>query len=74
MTLAGRAGVRAPRIPLREHLKGLQTVLDEAAADHLAHRQEHQCRVGTCEVGAQLAARVAEAQGQLGMTRFLNED
>jgi hypothetical protein len=61
--------------PLRVVLRNMQAGLDQAAADHLAHRQAHGCREGSgCEEGRELASQVAGAQGQLGMTRFLNED
>jgi hypothetical protein len=62
-------------LSLRSHLRELQTALDEAAAEHFAHRQACHCREGSgCTEGRQLSAVVAERQWQLGMTRFLNED
>jgi hypothetical protein len=67
----------APSHPqsLRSVLRGLQAALDDAAAAHFAHRREHGCREGSgCEAGRLLSERVAEAQGQIGMVRFLNED
>jgi hypothetical protein len=61
--------------PLRVVLRDLQADLDQAAADHLAHRGEHGCREGSgCEEGERLSAISAAAQGQLGMTRFVNND
>lgn len=60
---------------LRAILRDLQSELDDAAASNLAHRQQHGCREGSgCETGRVLADRVADLQGQMGMTRFLNED
>jgi hypothetical protein len=64
----------APPSSLRVHLRSLQAELDQAAADHLAHREEHGCQVGGCPVGRRLAGHVTEAQGQLGMTRFVNDN
>lgn len=64
-----------PPASLRVHLRDLQAQLDQAAAGHLAHRQAHGCRERSgCEEGKALAGQVAEAQGQLGMTRFLNDE
>ena len=65
----GGEAVTALRLTLRE----LQEALDTAVGEHAAHRREHGCRTGTCEAGMVLAARVAQAQADLGMTRFLNE-
>ena len=67
------AASQLPPSSLRTHLRDLQAALDDAAAAHLAHRQEHGCREGMCPEGKRLAGRVAEADWQLGMTRFLNE-
>jgi hypothetical protein len=62
-------------VPLRTHLRELQTALDDAAAEHFAHRRACHCREGSgCTEGRQLSARVAEAQWQLGMVRFLNQE
>lgn len=66
------AGARP--LPLRLHLRDLQTALDDASAEHFAHRQACHCREGSgCTEGRQLASRVADAQFTLGMTRFLND-
>jgi hypothetical protein len=62
-------------VPLRTHLRELQTALDGAAAEHFAHRRACHCKEGSgCTEGRQLSARVAEAQWQLGMVRFLNQE
>lgn len=61
-------------VPLRVHLRELQTALDAAAAEHFAHRAACHCREGSgCTEGRQLASRVADAQFTLGMTRSLND-
>jgi hypothetical protein len=65
----------AAPVSLRSHLRDLQRVLDDAAAEHFAHRQACHCREGSgCTEGRQLAGRVADAQFTLGMTRFLNQE
>jgi hypothetical protein len=62
-------------VSLRSHLRELQRALDDAAAEHFAHRQACHCKEGSgCTEGRQLASRVADAQFTLGITRFLNED
>jgi hypothetical protein len=62
-------------VSLRTHLRELQTALDGAAAEHFAHRRACHCKEGSgCTEGRQLSARVAEAQWQLGMVRFLNQE
>ena len=61
-------------LSLRSQLRDLQRELDDAAAEHFAHRQACHCREGSgCTEGRRLAARVADAQSTIGMTRFLNE-
>jgi hypothetical protein len=61
-------------LSLRSHLRELQRELDDAAAEHFAHRQACHCREGSgCTEGRQLAAVVADKQFAIGMTRFLNE-
>lgn len=61
-------------VSLRVVLRELQTALDDAAAEHYAHRREHHCREGSgCTEGKRLATVVEQAQSQLSMTRFLNE-
>lgn len=62
-------------LSLRKTLRELQGALDDAASANMAHRAGHGCREGSgCAAGLELAARVEQAQGELAMTRFLNED
>jgi hypothetical protein len=61
-------------LSLRSHLREVQAALDEAAAEHFAHRREHHCREGQCAEGLRLARSVADQQFALSMTRFLNEE
>jgi hypothetical protein len=61
-------------VSLRSHLRELQRELEDAASEHFAHRQACHCKEGSgCTEGRRLSAVVAERQGQLAMTRFLNE-
>ena len=62
-----------PGPTLRERLKSLQSDVDEAEESHLAHLRKHSCR-GRCETARELGGKVADAQYQLGVTRFLNEE
>jgi hypothetical protein len=57
---------------LRERLKALQSDVDEAEESHHEHLRKHPCR-GRCKTARELGEKVADAQYQLGMTRFLNE-
>jgi uncharacterized membrane-anchored protein len=59
---------------LRTVLREAQRALDDAAAEHFAHRREHRCREGSCAEGKRLAEITGTRQWELSMTRFLNED
>ena len=68
------AGTERPPA-LRAVLKGMQADLDEASRQQGLHIAEHGCRPGhgNCRAGDYWAGQVAEAQAQLGLTRFCNE-
>jgi hypothetical protein len=67
-------------VSLPRRLRELQAELDEAAGACMAHCRDHGCRRGhhnlasTCDEAQALAERLEDAQYQLSMARFLNED
>lgn len=76
MGTAAGLGVTAgtdPEPTLRETLKAMRAEVDEAEESHHEHLRRHPCR-GRCKTALQLGEKVAGAQYQLGMTRFLNEE
>jgi hypothetical protein len=59
---------------LRARLRELQAELDEASDAVLGHLRDHGCQGKDCAEAKALSDRVADAQYQLNMTRFLNEE
>lgn len=60
-------------LPLRSHLRDLQAALDDATEASLTHHRAHGCH-GSCPEARELESAAGDAQYQLGMTRFLNEE
>lgn len=63
-------------LSLRKTLRAMQADLDASSEQQMAHIAEHGCRPGhgDCRAGDYWAGQVADAQGALGMTRFVNEE
>jgi hypothetical protein len=67
-------------VSLPRRLRELQAELDDAADACMAHCRDHGCRRGhhnlasTCDEAKALTERLEDAQYQLNMARFLNED
>jgi len=60
-------------VRLRDRLKALAADLESGTEALCEHLEEHRC-LGKCGEARQLAQVASDAQYQLGMTRFLNED
>lgn len=60
-------------LSLRRHLRELKAALDDATLAYQSHLESCGCR-GFCLKAGDLQYVLAQAQYQLNMTRFLNED